>query len=127
MNKHRLASAVLGCLLLVAAHSASAAGFLQKTVNCPANGFGLVTNPDGDISLDSIILSADSATDFTIKYTTPGGGPKHTVIKVNLAGNDVFNLTFPDGIDGEPDALLRASCAGEAVVQVTLTGGTSGF
>ena len=113
--------------MLIAAHGASAAAFLQKTVQCPANGAGLITTDNGDISLQSIILSADSATDFIIKFTTSDGGPKRTLVKVNLAGNDVFNLTFPDGVDGEKDQSLRASCGGEAVVQVTMTGGTSGL
>lgn len=121
--KTRLTTGVLTAgLLLMSTQGAMAGDFVHKQVVCPKDGIALVGTPDGNINIDTIVLSADAPTDFTIRYVAPGGTAKRVLVRVYLKASETVVIPFSDGVNGEREWSVRATCGQQAKVEVTLTG-----
>lgn len=122
MSKRLMAGALTAGLLLLGTQGATAADFSHKQVVCPKDGIALIGTPDGNINITDIILSADAPTDFTIRYVAPGGTAKRVLVRVYLKASETVVIPFSDGVNGEREWSVRATCSQQAKVEVTLTG-----
>lgn len=122
MKTRVLTGLVSAGFLMAAAQGAIASDFKHVQVACPKDGFQLIGTPDGNININDIIISSDAPTDFLIRYVAPGGTAKRTVLRVYLPGNDTVVTNFSDPLDGEREWSVRATCRGEAKVEVTIAG-----
>jgi hypothetical protein len=108
--------------LLLAEPAAEAAGFVNKIVTCPRQGFLLA--PAGDaIEVDDIIVSSDGATDVEIFFNPP----KFLVMKLYLDANESVSTNLQGQVEGEKDQGLKMSCGGVATVSVTIVGSRVGL
>jgi hypothetical protein len=102
--------------------AAEAAGFVNKIVTCPRQGFLLA--PAGDaIEIDDVIVSSDDATDVEIFFSPP----KFLVMKLYLDANESVSTNLPGQLQGEKDQGLKMSCGGVATVSVTIAGSRVGL
>ncbi len=106
--------------LVLGSTSAIAANFLQKTITCPASNVVLVVPDEGQIRIADMIISASENTDFILKYF--GEDANRTVVKLWLNKNRTVVSNFQEGIEGDIDQGLKATCNGNGQVSLTIVG-----
>ena len=106
--------------LLLGTSTASAAGFIQKTVQCPKTGFNLI--PAGNrLAIKDLIVSTNAATNVTLKFNPP----QIILMTAFMQANETVVSNFGGEVEGEKEQALKMDCSGNAIVSVTVVGTAS--
>jgi hypothetical protein len=108
--------------LLLSSPGASAAGFINKTVQCPKTGFSLI--PPGErLEFGDIIVSSNGATDVQLFFNPP----KFILMTLFLDANETVVSNFQGQVESLEEQALKVTCGGVATVSITIVGTTIGF
>jgi len=93
------------------------ADHVNKSVNCPINGFNIF--PAGSkINITDLIISTNGATDVTLWFNPP----RIVVLTTYMDGNETVVTNFRGDVENPDEQALKITCGGEATVSVTLVG-----
>ncbi len=103
--------------LLNSSEATAAAGFIQKDVACPTQGFRLV--PSGSrLEISDIVVSSSQATEVLLRFSNPN----FRILRVFLDANSSVATNFTGQVESAEEQGLLLDCFGEADVVVTVTG-----
>ncbi len=111
------------CLLplILGSPNAGAAGFIQRTMNCPAQGAPLIP-PGSKFTIKDIIVSSDSVTDVTIRF----GPPQQILAVLYMSAGQTVVANFQGQVENLDELQgLKADCTNAGRVSITVTGNSS--